>query len=57
MVTLKKLAITLLTGSLLISLQSPALGDAAKPIDEQWKRTEPTKPGQYGILIQQSLEL
>ena len=57
MVSLKKLAIALLTASLLISLQSPALGDVAKPIDEQWKRTAPIKPGQYGILIQQSLEL
>ena len=57
MVNLKKLAITLLTASLLISLQSPALGDVAKPIDEQWKRTTPSKPGQYGILVQQSLEL
>ncbi|MEI7797780.1 MAG: hypothetical protein WCI68_03340, partial [Actinomycetes bacterium] len=47
----------MLTASLLISLQSPALGDVAKPIDEQWKRTAPSKPGQYGILVQQSLEL
>lgn len=57
MVSLKKVAITVLTASLLISLQSPALGEVAKPIDEQWKRTAASKPGQYGILIQQSLEL
>ena len=57
MVSLKKVAITLLTASLLISLQSPALGEVTKPIDEQWKRTAASKPGQYGILIQQSLEL
>ncbi|MSO33151.1 MAG: hypothetical protein EXQ80_01840 [Candidatus Nanopelagicaceae bacterium] len=55
--SLKKVAITVLTASLLISLQSPALGEVAKPIDEQWKRTAASKPGQYGILIQQSLEL
>ena len=57
MVSLKKVAITLLTASLLISLQTPALGEVTKPIDEQWKRTAPSKPGQYGILVQQSLEL
>ena len=57
MVSLKKVAITLLTASLLISLQSPAVGEVTKPIDEQWKRTAASKPGQYGILIQQSLEL
>ena len=55
--SLKKLAITLLTAGLLISLQTPALGDGAKLIDEQWKRTAASKPGQYGILVQQSLEL
>ena len=57
MVSLKKVAITLHTASLLISLQTPALGEVTKPIDEQWKRTAPSKPGQYGILVQQSLEL
>ena len=55
--SLKKLFITFLSAGLLISLQTPALGDGTKPIDEQWKRTAPSKPGQYGILIQQSLEL
>jgi hypothetical protein len=57
MASLKKVAIISLAAGLLISMQSPALGDVAKPIDEQWKRTAASKPGQYGILVQQSLEL
>ena len=57
MASLKKVAIISLATGLLISMQSPALGDVAKPIDEQWKRTAASKPGQYGILVQQSLEL
>ena len=54
---LKKLLITLASAGLLISAQTPALGDGSKSIDEQWKRTAASKPGQYGILVQQSLEL
>jgi len=56
-VSLKKLFITLASAGLLISAQTPAVGDGSKPIDEQWQRTTPSKPGQYGILVQQSLGL
>ena len=55
--SLKKLAITILTASLLISLQTTATADVAQTIDEQWEGADSTKPGQYGILVQQSAEL
>ena len=55
--SLKKLAIALLTASLLISLQTTATADVAQTIDEQWEGADSTKPGQYGILVQQSAEL